>query len=549
MRARRTASAVRSGDSRRRWLKLAASLAATAPLPLRGQPGRDPGRPLVVVNARVHAAHPAGNGATALAVEAGRISMLGSDAALLGLRPAGARVIDAGGRWLVPGLCDLEADLLSAGLAYTRTLRWDGAGSLPVALARLREHAAGLPAGAWVVVEGASPRVDAWLSGLDDGAIDIAAGGRPVLVVTAPGQGRINPPAARRLGLDPGAGLALSGMAAQAAHAHALGAARDSAERDASVERLGRQYARFGVTTLVDIGEAAYPDDYASLVRLNAAGRLPVRVACFLATNDARREAADLAQWSSVPFAGQGDRWLQLLGARIRATEAGAIDSALLALARARWAWRIEAADAQALDGVLLAVDRLRERQSIDRLRWVVDIAREPDTTAMNALRRLGGGVCLSPVRLPGDAAPGLVDRLVEHGVPIGLGGGGSRRAGLDPWRMVDWLAPTLQGGDADRLREARLAALARVAAGNAWALDAEGVAGALAPGRPADFAILDHDPFVASPARQASRLTVAGGRVTWADGPFAEFAPASLARLPPGSSVDRLPPYPGRTR
>lgn len=75
------------------------------------------------------------------------------------------------------------------------------------------------------------------------------------------------------------------------------------------------------------------------------------------------------------------------------------------------------------------------------------------------------------------------------------------------------------------------------------------GVAGALAPGRPADFAILDHDPFVASPARQASRLTVAGGRVTWADGPFAEFAPASLARLPPGSSVDRLPPYPGRTR
>jgi predicted amidohydrolase YtcJ len=265
---------VRSGDSRRRWLKLAASLAATAPLPLRGQPGRDPGRPLVVVNARVHAAHPAGNGATALAVEAGRISMLGSDAALLGLRPAGARVIDAGGRWLVPGLCDLEADLLSAGLAYTRTLRWDGAGSLPVALARLREHAAGLPAGAWVVVEGASPRVDAWLSGLDDGAIDIAAGGRPVLVVTAPGQGRINPPAARRLGLDPGAGLALSGMAAQAAHAHALGAARDSAERDASVERLGRQYARFGVTTLVDIGEAAYPDDYASLVRLNAAGRL-----------------------------------------------------------------------------------------------------------------------------------------------------------------------------------------------------------------------------------------------------------------------------------
>lgn len=538
------------GVTRRGCLAAAVAVSVGLPGSLRAQPGRDPGRPLLVVNARVHAAHPAGTGATALAVEAGRITMLGSDAALLGLRPAGARVIDAGGRWLVPGLCDLEADLLCAGLAYTRTLRWDGAGSLPVAIARLREHAAGAVPGAWVVVEGASPHADPWLSRLEDQALAAAVGSRPVLVLTGPGEALINLPAARRLGMDPGAGpLRLSGPAAVAAHAHALGAARDRAERDASVERLARQYARFGVTTVVDIGEAAYPDDYASLVRLNASGRLPLRVACFLSTVDERREADEIAEWTSAAFVGQGDRWLQLLGARIRSPEPSVIESALRSLARARWAWRVEVADRAAGGRVVEQVERLRERQSIDRLRWVVDLGGPLEVDAMNAMRRLGAGVCLSPARVGSERAADLIETLQAHGLATGLGGGGSRRAGLDAWRTIDWLAPSARGARPDLLREARVAALALATGGNAWFLGADGVAGALAPGRPADFALLDRDPFSAWDAGPTSMLTVAGGRITWAEGPFAELAPASPGRLPPGSSVERLPPYPRPAR
>lgn len=535
--------------NRRRWLAAAAAAAAGIPRVARGQPGRDPGRPLVVVNARVHAAHPAGAGATALAVEGGRISMLGSDAAVLGLRPAGARVVDAGGRWVIPGLCDLEADLLSAGIAYTRTLRWDGVGSLPVALARLREHAEGLPTGAWVVAEGASLDADPWLAALDEAALAGVAGARPVLVLTGPAQVRLNRAGARRLGLEDGAATALAGAAAAAAHAHALGASRDAAERDASVERLARQYARFGVTSLVDIGEAAYPDDYASLARLNAAGRLPVRVACFLAAGDPRREADALAQWTSMPFAGQGDRWLQLLGARVRAVDPESVESAVRTLARARWAWRLEAGDSAGVDRMIERVERVRERQSIDRLRWVVDVGRPLSGETLNALRRLGAGVCLSPARAGRERAASLYGPLREHGVPVGVGGGGSRRGGLDPWRALGWLSPAVEVGDPGRLREARAQALSLATAGNAWFLEADGVAGALAPGRPADFAVLEQDPFAAWEAGPASRLTVAGGRITWADGAFAELAPANPLRLPPGSSVDRLPPFPRSAR
>ena len=503
---------------------------------VRAQPAIDPDRSLVVINARVHAAHPAGTGATALAVESGRLTLLGSDAAVRALRPAGARVVDAAGRWLIPGLRDLDVDLLAGGLARSGVLHWDGLDSLPAALARLRDHSAGLPTAAWVVIEAVDQSVQPWLSGLEAAMLDAEVPRRPVLVRIGPERVLLAPAAARRLGFEPARVSVLQGAAARAAYARARAAADDRVQRDAAVERHARAYARCGVTGVVDTGGATYPDDYGSLARLNATARLPVRVACVLAARDVRHEAADIARWTSTPFVGQGDRWLRLLGARLRATEATEIEGAMHALARARWAWRVEAPEPEAAAGWVARVDRVRERVSIDRLRWVVDLAQVPSAATLDGLRRLGAGACLSPARSPAPRAGALLAALGEQGIPVGVGSGGTRAGRVDPWRFVDWLADGLAGIGPAGTRAARERALAIAVAGNGWFLETDGVAGALAPGRPADFALYDQDPFESPGEALQSRLTVVDGRISWADGPYAGLAPA-------GASTDREPP------
>ncbi|MBC7778953.1 MAG: amidohydrolase family protein, partial [Proteobacteria bacterium] len=90
--------------------------------------------------------------------------------------------------------------------------------------------------------------------------------------------------------------------------------------------------------------------------------------------------------------------------------------------------------------------------------------------------------------------------------------------------------------------------AFALASAGGAWFTEGEGRFGTLAPGRAADFAVLDADPFAGGDDRLLeleSVLTVAGGRVTWASGEYVALQPARGALLPAWSSVERMPPYP----
>ena len=97
---------------------------------------------LIVINARVTTMTDGAADATALAVRDGRFIAVGSEADVLAHLPERTRVIDAGGRRIVPGLNDSHIHLIRGGLNYNLELRWDGVPSLADALRMLKQQAA-----------------------------------------------------------------------------------------------------------------------------------------------------------------------------------------------------------------------------------------------------------------------------------------------------------------------------------------------------------------------------------------------------------------------
>jgi predicted amidohydrolase YtcJ len=92
--------------------------------------------------------------AQALAVRDGKIAAIGSTAEIRALAGALTRVIDLGGRTVIPGLIDSHIHAIRAGLTYTTEVHWTGARTLSAALDRIRAAARTAPKGSWLIVAG-----------------------------------------------------------------------------------------------------------------------------------------------------------------------------------------------------------------------------------------------------------------------------------------------------------------------------------------------------------------------------------------------------------
>ena len=90
----------------------------------------------------------------AIAIEDGKISAAGTNDEILRQGGPTTKVIDAGGRTVIPGLNDSHMHLIRGGLNYNMELRWDGVPSLADALRMLKEQAARTPPPQWVRVVG-----------------------------------------------------------------------------------------------------------------------------------------------------------------------------------------------------------------------------------------------------------------------------------------------------------------------------------------------------------------------------------------------------------
>lgn len=108
---------------------------------------------LIVTNARVYTADDSRPLVEAFAVRGNRIVFTGSAREAATLKGATTRMVDAGGRTVIPGMVDAHAHF--AGLAQTlRAVDLTGTKSLDEVIARVQAKAATLPKGTWITGRG-----------------------------------------------------------------------------------------------------------------------------------------------------------------------------------------------------------------------------------------------------------------------------------------------------------------------------------------------------------------------------------------------------------
>ena len=129
---------------------LALSLAALTALAALGTANAaPPAADLIIVNARIWTVNPAQAEAQALAVLNGRITAVGTDAEVQTWKGPHTRVVNAGGKRLLPGFNDAHVHFSDGGASLT-AVQLNDAASREEFVKRIRDYAAHAAAGEWI---------------------------------------------------------------------------------------------------------------------------------------------------------------------------------------------------------------------------------------------------------------------------------------------------------------------------------------------------------------------------------------------------------------
>lgn len=555
---------------------------------------------LIVHNARVATMQKPGHDVQALAVAAGRFVAAGSDAEVLALRVAGTRVIDAGGRRVIPGLNDSHLHIIRGGLNYNLELRWDGVPSLADAMRLLREQVARTPAGQWVRVVGGFAELQFAERRLPTLAeLNEAAPDTPVFILHLYDRALLNRAALRAVGYSkdtpnpPGGmierdrdgnptGLLVADPNAWILYKTlSLGPKLPPEHQMNSTRHFMRELNRLGVTSVCDAGGGFqnYPDDYAVINALHERGEMTVRIAYNLFTQRPQKEREDFAAWATNNKMYQGDELLRLNGAGEMLVYSAAdfedfkvarpdmpsnmeveLESVVGLLARNKWAFRMHATYDETISRALDVFERVNREAPISDLRWFFDHCETISDRNIERIKALGGGIAVQHrmafqgeyfiARYGKQAAERTppTKRMLEMGVPVGAGTDATRVASYNPWTSLSWLVTGRTVGGTALYPEANLInrheAMRLYTRGSAWFSREEEGKGQITPAQHADFAILSDDYFTV-PAEQIrgieSLMTVVGGQIVHAAGRFGEHAPAPIPVLPAWSPVSKF--------
>ncbi|SFI53362.1 amidohydrolase [Albimonas pacifica] len=554
----------------------------------------------IVANARVTTLDPARPEAEAVAIRDGLVLATGSQAEIMRLADARTRVIDAGGRRVIPGLNDSHTHLIRGGLNYNLELRWENVPSVADALRLLREQADRTPPPQWVRVVGGWSEfqfAERRMPTLDE--INAAAPDAPVFILHLYGRALLNRAALAALGFDrdtpnpPGGeiqrdargeptGLLIARPSALILYSTlAKGPTLPLEDQVNSTRHYMREMNRLGITSVIDAGGGGqnYPQDYDVIQRLHDAGELTVRIAYNLFAQTAGEELTDYERWIAMTEPGAGSDMLRMNGAgenlawsaadfenflEPRPDLAPAMESELEPivelLAENRWPFRIHATYDESIDRFLSVFERVAQRQPFET-RFIIDHAETITPRNIERIAALGGGIATQHrmafqgeyfvARYGADAAQATppIRRMIDMGVPVGAGTDATRVASYDPWVGLYWMTTgkTLGGlplsAEADVL--SREEALRLWTHGSAWFSGEADVKGTLAPGMYADLAVLSAD-YLSVPPEEIrginAVLTLVGGAAVHGEGDFADLAPPLPPASPDWSPVGAVP-------
>ena len=563
---------------------------------------------LILLNGRITTLDRTCPEAEAIAIRDGRVLAVGRAADVMAHAAPETRVLDAGGRRVIPGLIDSHMHIIRGGLNYNMELRWDGVRSLADAMAMLKQQVAVTPPPQWVRVVGGFTEhqfAEKRLPTLEE--INAIAPDTPVFILHLYDRALLNAAALRAVGYTrdtpnpPGAeivrapdgtptGLLIARPNAGLLYATlAKGPKLPPEYQKNSTRHFMREVNRLGVTGVIDAGGGFqnYPDDYAVIEELHREGLLTVRLAYNLFTQTPKGELADFTRWTGMVEPGQGDELYRHNGAGemlvfsaadfedfreprpdLAPTMEPDLTAVVRLLAEKRWPFRLHATYDETISRALDVFEEVDREAGFDGLRWFFDHAETITPRNIERVKRLNGGIAVQHrmvyqgedfvARYGAVAAEETppIARMLEAGLPVGGGTDATRVASYNPWVALWWLVSGKSIGGLRMTRPDRRldreAALRLWTEGSAWFSGEQAVKGRLVPGQLADLVVLSADYFTVPEDEIqdiTALLTMLGGRVVHGAGDYAPLAPALPPAMPDWSPVRRFGGYQSRLR
>jgi predicted amidohydrolase YtcJ len=524
----------------------------------------------ILTGGRVVTLDEAGTVADALAVRDGRILAVGGSAAIEALAGPATRRIALAGRTVIPGLIDSHIHAIRAGLRFGVETSWIGAQNLAEALDRIRRAAAERGPDDWIIVAGGwAPHQFAERRAPTQAELEAAAPGRKVYVQLFYGAALMTRAAMAALDIRSDAALPNGGTLERGAGGRPTGWVRGRfpaitalyarlprptlAQSVDGTRRFFRELNRFGLTGVIDPGGYNLaPAEYEALFALHRAEGLSLRVVYSLCAPTPGSEPADLQRLAATHAARKQDAWLRFNGIGERVTWAMNNNPAPSAAQKDEfvrigiWAarqglsltmhWNEDAS----IRHLLEAFERIDRAAPIAGLRWSIAHIHDATPATLNRMKRLGIGwltqnrlyfarasYILKPGARMAETPP--LGHALRIRLPTAAGTDAHRVMGYNPFVALRWMIDglTVEGletrGPAER--PSREQALRLYTQGGAWFARDETARGALRPGMLADLAVLNAD-IMRVPTRRIadieSLLTMAGGRIVYAAGPYA---------------------------
>ena len=317
-----------------------------------------------------------------------------------------------------------------------------------------------------------------------------------------------------------------------------------------------RELNRLAVTGVVDPGgNNLTPDDYQALFKVWRDGRMTVRVAYSLCGQTPGSEFEELKSWTALLPTGFGDQMLRFNGLGERITAAMNNNDRPTESDKDRYyqivKWAAERGmpitmhwgSDRSVDQLLTIFERVNREVPIGSLRWSIAHLNDASVQSLQRMNALGVGWTVQDAMYFGgepfvqQAGPEAARRVppvntaAKIGVVVGAGTDAHRVASYNPFTALQWFIDgKTVGGVAIRGPEetpTRAEALRFYTMGSAWFSRDDLTRGSLEVGKLADLAVLSSD-YLTVPVDQIGRieslLTMVGGKVVYAEGPFKQL-------------------------